>query len=943
MPAAAIIAMVAACAAAFAGTGWPLRDGGFSGDMTGHVERPDWVLSLQSGRHALEFEALQSGPYPPRTAVIRSEVTGRAVLFQDLPLPAGDYTFVVGARTTPHALVVLNVAGADRSYTGEEWAEVAVDFSVAQHQSVRLHILSVRTGEVRLRDARLDVRRLESGMVPLEDGRWLGALVIPPDATEAEQYAAWELQQFIRRMTGLTPGLEGRDETGEGVRIRVGRAVGEEKLALLQGRPQDSYLVAALGDDILLAGNNDRGTLYAVYDFLRQQGCGWYTPGPLGEVVPQRSLLRTVQGERVEAPDWDVRGLMKHGCDWDPSDVWRQWNTGDYLDWTVRNRLNAFWGSYALTLDFGAWRGGSHIIRTNHSWASFWMQDGQAVKPEWAPLVAGERKPLHVSRRPNLPCTSNPEFRDRTVERILEFFRENPQAVVYGVSADDEPADWCECPQCRAQDPDGGAEPWRTDERGMPLISMTDRSLNYVNEVAGRVAQVFPDRIIEMYAYASTRQPPARERVEPNVLIKYCLWPGAVPFGISARDRTFPRVAELSRILDGWRQAGAQHLGLYDYGNYRYGDVPQLWLRHIADSKLTLHETWGFRHYLGENSNTFAPSHMAYNLRARVLWSRTTDYRAAIREVCDGYYGPGAQAMYDYYVHMDEAYLDYWRENADLFRRDDPPPYAALELQEFSFETMAEGQRLLDGAWEAVAEDAALRARLAPVRFGHALATYTMAMTAERAQRRLTRREVEQARGAWELARALREDHRIMVARATTGHLSAFRVAPPVQDVVFELPIESRFRRDPENRGLEEHWYRADVDDSWVDIRTDAAWTQQGHEYHGVAWYAVEFTLNEAARALLDRAAQQAPALGFDRPVPVLFFGAVDGYADIFLDGVKIGEQKEPPGVMWDQPFTIPLPADFAPHETHRLVVRVEKDSHAAGIWRPVRIVLHDP
>jgi len=27
-----------------------------------------------------------------------------------------------------------------------------------------------------------------------------------------------------------------------------------------------------------------------------------------------------------------------------------------------------------------------------------------------------------------------------------------------------------------------------------------------------------------------------------------------------------------------------------------------------------------------------------------------------------------------------------------------------------------------------------------------------------------------------------------------------------------------------------------------------------------------------------------------------LFFGAVDGYADVFLNGIKIGEQKKPPG-----------------------------------------------
>ena len=64
----------------------------------------------------------------------------------------------------------------------------------------------------------------------------------------------------------------------------------------------------------------------------------------------------------------------------------------------------------------------------------------------------------------------------------------------------------------------------------------------------------------------------------------------------------------------------------------------------------------------------------------------------------------------------------------------------------------------------------------------------------------------------------------------------------------------------------------------------------------------------------------------------------MDGDEGIFLDGQKIGEQKEPPEVMWDQAFTVALPVAFAAGTPHKLVVRVKKDSQAAGIWRPVRV-----
>ena len=74
--------------------------------------------------------------------------------------------------------------------------------------------------------------------------------------------------------------------------------------------------------------------------------------------------------------------------------------------------------------------------------------------------------------------------------------------------------------KCRAQDSDHGKGPWELQDSGHPQLLMTDRALNFVNEVADRVSRVHPDKQIEMYAYASTGPPPKRERVHPNVLVK---------------------------------------------------------------------------------------------------------------------------------------------------------------------------------------------------------------------------------------------------------------------------------------------------------------------------------------------------------------------------------------------------------------------------------------
>lgn len=155
--------------------------------------------------------------------------------------------------------------------------------------------------------------------------------------------------------------------------------------------------------------------------------------------------------------------------------------------------------------------------------------------------------------------------------------------------------------------------------------------------------------------------------------------------------------------------------------------------------------------------------------------------------------------------------------------------------------------------------------------------------------------------------------------------------------VIEALPLVWRFRQDPKDEGMSAGWAKTVATADWPEIRTSDSWTKQaaGKDYHGVAWYAVEFRLSEQAQSRL------AELSGGNR-VSALRFGAVDGNAEIFLDGVLIGRQMRPVGEMWFRPFVVPLSEDFSPSLLHRLVVRVRKEAHVAGIWKPVQLVAMD-
>ena len=981
------VSLILSVTTAHAGDGWPLRHGDFSRrtHLIRQAIRPDWSQHRWPGNKVFREDrdpretALKDRWRP---GVLNLQATNPApakpaAVWQFVWLLPGEYTFRLQGRTEDGTTLVVTASewdlraaatGTDRAtYSGAEWVDMAVNFSLEEAGDVTIYVGTEATGNAKVRDARIDVRKVKSAPVPLADGRVLGAIVLAKDPTEAERYAAWELQKFIFRMTGKAPGVAGRDATAEGVRIYLGGAADDQARLRLDGLNEDGYVVEHRGDALFLAGTNDRGTLYAAYDFLKQQGCGWYWPGLSGEIVPERSALQMPSELRVESPDWLLRGMDNKRHDWDASS-WRTINLDDYIDWLVRNRQNSLLASQSRTIDFGKWRGGSFNVYTNHTIMLFWLKEGEPIKMEWSPLVNGKREPKHLSGgQRNSPCTSNQDLRDHTVDVILRFFEQNPEFKVFGLNVDDNIQYWCECEHCRAQDTDEGKGEWKLGDWGRVPFPMTDRWLTYVNEVAARVAEVYPDKMIETYAYGEVSPPPERERVHPNVMVRIMLFPAISPYGRPLRDHSYVTNAELDRDLAVWRQAGAQNMCLYDYDNYRYEDSVFTLFYRMTDSMRTFHNDWRVRNYLAEQHHLIsAASYMGYNLRARLLWDVDADYREVIREVCDQLYGPVADTVDEYYRHMDQVVLDYWRKPFGPTGVTRPVQYeyyprirrhsttalqvrAVQAFEEYSFADMAAGQAMLDKAWEAAGDDATLRARLAPLRFGHAIRTIVMAMTTDVVEeRKLTREDERQAQTAWQLARDLRAKYGILGSRGLNHLLASFYIAPSVQRELFAFPVAWQFKKDPEDQGLKENWHQAVPDNSWADIRTDSSWTDQGHDYHGVAWYSVEFSLPNDVRAALQKAAKAAEAdaefLIVGGPGPALHFGAVDGFADIFLDGKKIGEQKKAPGMMWNEPFAIRLSREvsqaFAREGKHRLAVRVTKESHSAGIWKPLRIVV---
>jgi len=373
-----------------------------------------------------------------------------------------------------------------------------------------------------------------------ERGRPLAEIVVAPEATATEKYAAEELGFFLHLMVGapipVAPefpaagrhfsrdGYIGLSEHPQGA-MYYHLLVGEGAVRLADPdfrsaslKPEE-VLVRQKGRALLLVGGSPRGTLYAVTTFLESLGCRWWTPTAWR--IPRMPTLTALPIEIRYAPPLEYREPFWYAA-FDP-------------DWAARNKAN---GTRAGGDDR---HGGRHVYEGFvHTFYSIIPPDRYfAAHPEWFSEIKGVR----TSENAQL-CLTNEEMRREFVRNLRLRLRDNPAATIASVSQNDcfNP---CVCPKCRAVD----------EEEGSPAGSL----LRFVNAVAAAIEPDFPQVAIDTLAYQYSRKPPRLARPRPNVIVRLCSIEGSF-----ARPLDDPANAPFLEDLRGWAQI-AGRLFIWDY------------------------------------------------------------------------------------------------------------------------------------------------------------------------------------------------------------------------------------------------------------------------------------------------------------------------------------------------------------------------------------------
>ena len=465
---------------------------------------------------------------------------------------------------------------------------------------LRSHILfAIATGWIICLVTSSSCRAGDSGGVTLTDkGQASAVIVVPDEEGENEMKAAQLFQDLVKRLSGATLPIKREKELPvahvSGAWIKSSQSndapssdesmSGEQavtrqpscsyvifgpcKLAVELGAgtvklPPGGFAIRSAGNTVVLSGGpesvegetlvDDSGLRNGTIELLRQLGVEYLWPGESGWVIPKKPDIVVAYQEKKQAPVIKGRGI-RYSQEVPP----RRSATLESLALTEEEWMDARKKALASgpAIAWSQWhRLGGTMLSFFHGAAG--LRDGaiqMKEHPEWFALQADGTRNQGGDRRFRL-CKSNQELIKHVAQDIIERANQDPTLKIVSLDPNDGGTNTgiCLCPACEALDPPE-APRIKLMTFGKPIkpgslprqremvdhASLTDRMLHYWCSVAEIVVKKHPNLLFGISSYSYWAQPPVREKVHPNMVLRY--------------------VGPDSSRLAGWLAAGARRI-----------------------------------------------------------------------------------------------------------------------------------------------------------------------------------------------------------------------------------------------------------------------------------------------------------------------------------------------------------------------------------------------
>ncbi len=797
-----------------------------------------------------------------------------------------------------------------------------------------------------------------SGQVVLvADGEAKAVVVTAATPSKMAAYAARELVDHIEKATGARLAIVAEGNALDAPPYRVYVGVTEAAKALGYGPETlapDTFVLRTEGSGLYVFGREDAdaeplradvpsGTLFGVYELLeRYAGVRWMWPGELGTVIPHHETL-TIEDhlDEEQAPRLRFRSIRWHHVNGEAANYRPEIERLAFS----KEGLLAYRDDLQVFLKRNRMGFTERKPRTAHYFCGWWPKYGEE-HPEWFMLNdEGTRGPgrkallerwrlQHVGM-----CVSNPELRQFLVAEAWDG----------GDDLDLSETDYrafCHCENCRAWDVaapagyypdlhrmgwDGALEGLSEYDDFIPM-NVSDRYARFWRIMRDMAKERNPNVTVTTYLYWNYFPAPLREINLEGVYGEFVPWTRA--------NKWMPMPEEAyewnKQQWLGWQKTG---ITMAYRPNYFHGGyvMPQLSTWQAGEFIRFAYEHGmvgvDFDSLLGH----WAVKAPMFYIHFRLFWNPELEV-SQLRDEYFSAFGPGAPLI--------EQYTDYWERHAgEACVPLDPWPESGLWSParahiHYPAESFTSTAALLEQAHALAAQSdrPEYAKRVAFLQHGleHArLAGKVMALLAHGRAPVFDPERFAEAQQALHDLVAYRRAHEheyiadYLYAAMRENEYCEIDVLLRDADEVLAPNLNERwdswrFRKDPDNRGIEEEWFAGDIsEDDWTPVEVPGYWADG---YQGYGWYGNTV---------------QIPEDWTDTPITLLFEG-ISEEAWVYVNGELVGEhtvagKSLPPAIIRTWPFELSVPAKLVkPGATNSVVVRVRAAQHPGGMSGPV-------
>jgi hypothetical protein len=487
----------------------------------------------------------------------------------------------------------------------------------------------------------------------IANGQPKAVIVVSAKAPDSVQYAAGELQSYLKEVSGATLAIQ-HEKSDKLFNIFVGENDFTKNLGLsAQGLTSDGFKIttgenylAIFGRDysgppiyglrnpwnynevynpeLKLGAFGEMGTLFGVYHFL-EDVCGirWYMPGDLGTVIPKKETIVIDEINLKVSPAFEYR--YPWFCNFDSSETDARWY-----------RRVGFGAPYP-----------AQIIDSFGLFIKY-----KDVHPDYFALIDGKRDFSNLSTvvGPGNLCLSNPKVVEQWIADIDDYFDKNPNQYIFPLSPNDGMTKICECSACQRQ---------LSSELG-DAGQFSNYVWTFINKVAAGVAKKHPDKFVGGIAYEGYNFPPSNiEKFNPNVAVMICKSRGSYPNKDAFKKN--------QRSIEDWRK---KTNNIYFWEYYEYSWLPwrnfPVVFPHIIATDLKSLKGVSRGEFIeaestigGESKKIDLPgmSHINLYITAKLLWNPDQNVDDLLNEYYDKFYGPAAKPMKAFWMLAEEIWM----------------------------------------------------------------------------------------------------------------------------------------------------------------------------------------------------------------------------------------------------------------------------------------------